>query len=301
MARSRRRRDEAPQQCLREAPASSAADRPVGIGGRDPPRDRPPARERRDRRRAEADDGQTPAAHRRRPPPEPWYRIRWRRVASLGRPPASAWSASRPAYPVRPARRDASDTCRAAATVDLQPARAYPRSTHPCANPRTPRRPTMPELRIKEVRLPELHLPEMSRDDITRAIGDATRDIELRRCRVDLPEVAADISRELSKIDVPQAVAMRRSRPARACRSCIGALILGLMAIAVATSPPSGPSSSRPPAKRSVASTRCGPSARSGTRRRTRSIARSPSRSSRRRSPRCADDGLPVRWLQRAA
>ena len=36
----------------------------------------------------------------------------------------------------------------------------------------------MPDLRIKEVRLPELRLPEMSRDDITRAIGDATRDID---------------------------------------------------------------------------------------------------------------------------
>ena len=99
----------------------------------------------------------------------------------------------------------------------------------------------MPDLRIKEVRLPELHLPEMSRDDITRAIGDATRDIDLSRLdprRVDLPEVAADISRELSKIDVPKAIAdATGNRRSRWPFVAIGAAILGLLAFAVATSP----------------------------------------------------------------
>ena len=147
----------------------------------------------------------------------------------------------------------------------------------------------MPELRIKEFRMPELHLPEMSRDDISRAIGDATRDVDLSRFdprRVDLPEVAGDISRELSKIDVPKAIAEARGKTrSRWPFVAIGAFILGLMAIAVRPRRASGPSSSRPPAKRSVASTRCGPSARSGIRRRTPSTARWPSPSSRRRSP----------------
>jgi hypothetical protein len=102
----------------------------------------------------------------------------------------------------------------------------------------------MPTMRIKEVRLPELHLPEMSRDDITRAIGDATRDIDLTRLdprRVDLPEVAADLSRELSKIDLPKAVASAATvgRPQRSrLPFVIGGLItLGLVAFAVASSP----------------------------------------------------------------
>ena len=99
----------------------------------------------------------------------------------------------------------------------------------------------MPELRIKEFRMPELHLPEMSRDDISRAIGDATRDVDLSRFdprRVDLPEVAGDISRELSKIDVPKAIADATGKTrSRWPFVAIGAFILGLMAIAVATSP----------------------------------------------------------------
>ena len=90
----------------------------------------------------------------------------------------------------------------------------------------------MPELRLREVRLPELHLPEMSRDDITRAIGDATRDVEL-------PSV------DLSKIDVPKAVASASqavglSRSTRVPRLpfIIGGLVtLGLIGFALLNSP----------------------------------------------------------------
>ena len=80
----------------------------------------------------------------------------------------------------------------------------------------------MPELRIKEFRMPELHLPEMSRDDISRAIGDATRDVDLSRFdprRVDLPEVAGDISASCRRSTCPRPSPMRRARPARAGRS----------------------------------------------------------------------------------
>ena len=98
----------------------------------------------------------------------------------------------------------------------------------------------MPELRIKEVRLPELHLPEMSRDDITRTIGDAARDIDLSRLdprRLDVPDLS-DISRELSKIDLPKAVQNATgSRRSRLPFVIGGLLTLGLVAFAVATSP----------------------------------------------------------------
>lgn len=101
----------------------------------------------------------------------------------------------------------------------------------------------MPELRIKEVRLPELHLPEMSRDDISRTIGDAARDIDLTRLdprRLDLPDFSG-IGRELSKIDVPKAVAtattLGRTRRSRLPFVIGGLLTLGLVAFAVATSP----------------------------------------------------------------
>ena len=102
----------------------------------------------------------------------------------------------------------------------------------------------MPELRIKEVRLPELHLPEMSRDDISRTIGETARDIDLTRLdprRLDMPDLSG-IGRELSKIDVPKAVASaatlgRASRRSRLPFVIGGLLTLGLVAFAVATSP----------------------------------------------------------------
>lgn len=102
----------------------------------------------------------------------------------------------------------------------------------------------MPELRIKEVRIPELHLPEMSRDDITRAIGDATKDVDLSRLdprKLDLPDMS-DIARELSKVDVPAALATvatirRTPRPPRAPFVIGGLIALGIAAVAIARSP----------------------------------------------------------------
>lgn len=102
----------------------------------------------------------------------------------------------------------------------------------------------MPTLSIKEVRLPELHLPEMSRDDITKTIGDTARDIDLSRLdprRIEMPDLA-DIQRELSKVDVPKAVAgvtmLGRAAPRSRLPFVIGGLLtLGLVAFAVATSP----------------------------------------------------------------
>lgn len=102
----------------------------------------------------------------------------------------------------------------------------------------------MPELRLKDVRIPELHMPEMSRDDITRAIGDATRDVDLSRLdprKLDLPDMS-DIARELSKVDVPAALATvatirRAPRPPRAPFVLGGLIVLGIAAVAIARSP----------------------------------------------------------------
>jgi hypothetical protein len=112
----------------------------------------------------------------------------------------------------------------------------------------------MPTLRIREVRLPELHLPEMSRDDIGRAIGDATRDIDLSRLDPrgkDMPEI--DLSKielpkidlkkiDLSGIDIPKAVATASAMRGKSRRSrlpfVVGGLItLGLVGFALMSSP----------------------------------------------------------------
>lgn len=104
----------------------------------------------------------------------------------------------------------------------------------------------MPELRLKEVRMPELRLPEMSRDDITRAIGDARAEADLGRFdprRLDLSEV--EIPRvDLSRIDVPRAVAsatqaasMVRARRPRLPFIIGGLITLGLVGFALLNSP----------------------------------------------------------------
>lgn len=106
----------------------------------------------------------------------------------------------------------------------------------------------MPDLSLKGVRIPELHLPEMSRDDITRSISDARRDVDLSRLDprkldlsgVELPKLP---SIDLSNVDVPQAVtaAAQRAglirRPSRAPLFIGGAIVLGLAAVAALTSP----------------------------------------------------------------
>ena len=101
----------------------------------------------------------------------------------------------------------------------------------------------MPELRIRDSRIPELHLPEMSREDIARAIGDATKDVDLSRLdprKLDLPDMS-DITRELSKVDVPAALAtigiVRRSPRPRAPFIIGGLIALGVAAFAIARSP----------------------------------------------------------------
>jgi hypothetical protein len=102
----------------------------------------------------------------------------------------------------------------------------------------------MPELRIKDVRIPELNLPEMTLDDIARAIGEATRDVDLSRLdprKMDLPDMS-DIARELSKVDVPAALATvatirRASRPARVPFILGGLVVLGIATVAIARSP----------------------------------------------------------------
>lgn len=99
----------------------------------------------------------------------------------------------------------------------------------------------MPTIRLDDVRLPELHLPEMSRDDITRAIGDARRDVDLSRFdprKVELPDI------DLSRVDVPRAIvgaaeAAGLVRPRRASRRplMIGAVVVaGLAGFALLTS-----------------------------------------------------------------
>jgi hypothetical protein len=115
----------------------------------------------------------------------------------------------------------------------------------------------MPDMRLREVHLPELHLPEMSRDDIVRAIGDATRDVDLSRFdprRIELSESArtrlettkADLSSiDLSKVDVPKAIAtvtqaaglVRLVRRPRLPFVIGGLVTLGLIGYALATSP----------------------------------------------------------------
>jgi hypothetical protein len=105
----------------------------------------------------------------------------------------------------------------------------------------------MPALRLREIQLPELHLPEMTRDDIVRAIGDATRDVDIRRLdprRVELPEV--DLPKvDLSEIDIPKAIttAMDSVRAGRSPRRSrlpfvIGGLVtLALVGFALLSSP----------------------------------------------------------------
>jgi hypothetical protein len=94
----------------------------------------------------------------------------------------------------------------------------------------------MPELRIKEVRMPELHLPEMSRDEISRVVGDATRDIDLSKLdprRIDVSEI--DLPKAVT--DAAQAVGLaKRPRP-RAPFILGGLMLLGLVTVAVMTSP----------------------------------------------------------------
>jgi hypothetical protein len=106
----------------------------------------------------------------------------------------------------------------------------------------------------------------MSRDDIIRAIGDATRDVDLRRFdpRRSEPEVApspierakaqiakVDLSKidlskvDLSRVDVPKAIAtagqaaglVRRSRRPRLPFIIGGLVTIGLIGFAVASSP----------------------------------------------------------------
>ena len=124
----------------------------------------------------------------------------------------------------------------------------------------------MPDLRLREVHLPELRLPEMSRDDIIRAIGDATRDVDLSRfdprrgepvkepsplerakaqiAKVDLSRI--DLSKvDLSRVDVPKVIVtagqaagiVRRSRRPRLPLVIGGLVTIGLIGFALATSP----------------------------------------------------------------
>jgi hypothetical protein len=105
---------------------------------------------------------------------------------------------------------------------------------------------TMPALRLREVQMPELHLPEMSRDDIARVIGDARRDVDLRRLdprQLDVPEI------ELPKVDLPtvdipkaisnaiEATGIGRSRRPRLPFVIGGLITLGLVGFALLTSP----------------------------------------------------------------
>ena len=120
----------------------------------------------------------------------------------------------------------------------------------------------MPDLRLREVHLPELRLPEMSREDIIRAIGEATRDVDLGRFdprRVDVPEIEpspierakaqlakVDLSRvDLSKVDLPKVIAtagqaagvVRATRRPRLPFVIGGLVALGLVGFALLTSP----------------------------------------------------------------
>ena len=119
----------------------------------------------------------------------------------------------------------------------------------------------MPDLRLREVHLPELHLPEMSREDIIRAIGDATRDVDLGRFDprgAGVPEIEpspierakaqlakVDLSRvDLSRVDLPKAIAtagqavglVRAPRRSRLPFVIGGLLTLGLVGFALLTS-----------------------------------------------------------------
>jgi hypothetical protein len=63
----------------------------------------------------------------------------------------------------------------------------------------------MPELQLKKIRFPELHLPEMSRDDISKALGDARK--ELGEVRKDLNDFRREMEMprvDLSKVEVPK-------------------------------------------------------------------------------------------------
>lgn len=99
----------------------------------------------------------------------------------------------------------------------------------------------MPDLSLKGVRKPDLRLPEMSRDDITRALEDVRRDVDLSRFdprRFEMPDI------DLSKVDVPAAVtsAARSAGLVKQRRSRVpfvigGLIVAALVAVAAAMSP----------------------------------------------------------------
>jgi hypothetical protein len=105
----------------------------------------------------------------------------------------------------------------------------------------------MPALRLREVQMPELHLPEMSRDDIARVIGDARREVDIRRLdprHMDLPEIEMP-KVDLSSVDLPKALTNaaeavgigRGSRRSRAPFVIGGLITLALIGFALLTSP----------------------------------------------------------------
>jgi len=100
----------------------------------------------------------------------------------------------------------------------------------------------MPTIRREDVRLPELHLPEMSRDDISKAMADAGRDMDLSRFdprRIDLSKVELDLSR----VDLPRAVAdaaeatgfVKVRRASRVPMVVGAAVVIGLVGFALLT------------------------------------------------------------------
>jgi hypothetical protein len=110
----------------------------------------------------------------------------------------------------------------------------------------------MPRLPVPEVHLPELRLPEMSRDDITRALNEARRDVDLEMPQVDVPKLdlskvempKIDLSKiDLSKIDLPKAVVTAAQAAGIAKRPTrwpliVGALVtVAVVGFALATSP----------------------------------------------------------------
>jgi hypothetical protein len=132
----------------------------------------------------------------------------------------------------------------------------------------------MPELHLKDIHLPdfkmpdwpELKLPEMSRDDISKALGDARKELsevrrdlndfrkEMEMPRVDLSKVEMPTV-EMPKLEIPkeareaaskagrsitkaaQDVGLVKKPASRAPMLIAGAVILGLVAWALANSP----------------------------------------------------------------
>ena len=123
----------------------------------------------------------------------------------------------------------------------------------------------MPELQLKKIRFPELHLPEMSRDDISKALGDARKELgevrkdlndfrrEMEMPRVDLTKVEVP-KIDLSKVEIPKEArdAAKKAgknvtkaaqdaglvkRPSRLPRVIAAAVTLGLVGWALANSP----------------------------------------------------------------